>query len=557
MFKSFFTKIFLIIALLFSCEKPLTDSSKKPPLSFTDVTENAGLAGFKHISGAIGDKWFPESMGSGCGFIDYNSDGWVDILLVGGGSWTSKSTPPSPSLFLYENNKDGTFKNVTNESGLGEIYTYGFGVCVADYDNDDDDDFFFTTIWNNYLFRNDGGFFINASDGSGLENDSLWSTTSIFFDANKDGFLDLFVGSYVNWSPENDIWCTLDGSTKNYCTPELYSGVHSRFYQNNGDGTFSNKTEDAGFLPSPGKMLGAAELDFNDDGWPDLAIASDTQRDLLYQNNGDGTFDEIGAISGVAYDENGRARAGMGIDVGVIDKSGKETIFVGNFSKEMISVFRHSNGQFFEDISAISKVGRPSLMTLTFGLFLLDVDLDGDLDLYTANGHVQIGIEDAQDGIFYREPSHLFLNDGNGVFSDIVPLIGGALSKPIVGRGAAYADYDNNGTLDILVTENNGPVHLIRNNNLNNYLRVKIKSINSNRDGIGAKLIAITKDNRMIRKVKTGSSFMSHSETTTTFGLGKNQMVDSLYVYWPNNKVDIFLDIQSSQEILIVEEKTN
>lgn len=557
MFKSFFTKIFLIIALLFSCEKPLTDSSKKPPLSFTDVTENAGLAGFKHISGAIGDKWFPESMGSGCGFIDYNSDGWVDILLVGGGSWKSKSTPPSPSLFLYENNKDGTFKNVTNESGLGEIYTYGFGVCVADYDNDDDDDFFFTTIWNNYLFRNDGGFFINASDGSGLENDSLWSTTSIFFDANKDGFLDLFVGSYVDWSPENDIWCTLDGSTKNYCTPELYSGVASRFYQNNGDGTFSNKTEDAGFLPSPGKMLGAAELDFNDDGWPDLAIASDTQRDLLYQNNGDGTFDEIGAISGVAYDENGRARAGMGIDIGVIDKSGKETIFVGNFSKEMISVFRHSNGQFFEDISAISKVGRPSLMTLTFGLFLLDVDLDGDLDLYTANGHVQIGIEDTQDGIFYREPSHLFLNDGNGVFSDIVPLIGGALSKPIVGRGAAYADYDNNGTLDILVTENNGPVHLIRNNNLNNYLRVKIKSINSNRDGIGAKLIAITKDNRMIRKVKTGSSFMSHSETTITFGLGKNQMVDSLYVYWPNNKVDIFLDIQSSQEILIVEEKTN
>ena len=161
-------------------------------------------------------------MGSGCGFIDYNSDGWVDILLVSGGSWTIKSTPPSPSLFLYENNKDGTFKNVTNESGLGEIYTYGFGVCVADYDNDDDDDFFFTTIWNNYLFRNDGGFFINASDGSGLENDSLWSTTSIFFDANKDGFLDLFVGSYVDWSPKNDIWCTLDGSTKNYCTPELY-----------------------------------------------------------------------------------------------------------------------------------------------------------------------------------------------------------------------------------------------------------------------------------------------------------------------------------------------
>ena len=553
------TKRFLIVSLiaLFSCEKHPSSSNDKLQLSFTDITEKAGLSDFKHVSGAIGDKWFPESMGSGCGFIDYNSDGWIDILLVGGGDWQSKPSAPSPALFLYKNNRDGTFKNVTYESGLGEISTYGFGVCVADYDNDSDQDFFFTTIWNNYLLRNDNGRFIDVSAGSGLEKDSLWSTTAIFFDANKDGFVDLFVGSYVDWSPENDIWCTLDGNTKNYCTPELYNGISSRFYQNNGDGTFIDKTEAAGFLPSPGKMLGVAELDFNNDGWPDLAVASDTQRDLLYKNNGNGTFNEIGAISGVAYDENGRARAGMGIDVAVIDKSEKETIFVGNFSKEMISVFRHSNGNFFDDISAISKIGRPSLMTLTFGLFLLDIDLDGDLDLYTANGHVQIGIEETQDGIFYREPSHLFLNDGNGIFSDIVPFIGGPLSAPIVGRGAAYADYDNNGTLDILVTENNGPVHLIRNNNINNYLRVKIKSVNSNRDGIGTKLIAITKDNRMIRKVKTGSSFMSHSETTITFGLGNNQKVDSLYVYWPNNKTDIFLDIQSSQEILIVEEKIN
>ena len=548
---------FLLITflVLVSCDKQLSTSKKS--LSFTNVTVNAGLADFKHVSGAIGDKWFPESMGSGCGFIDYDSDGWVDILLVGGSDWTSKSGDLSPALYLYKNNKDGTFTNVTYESGLGEINTYGFGICVADYDNDNDQDFFFTTIWNNYLFRNDNGSFTDVSEGSGLEKDSLWSTTSIFFDANKDGFLDLFVGSYVDWSPDNDIWCTLDGTTKNYCTPELYSGVASRFYQNNGDGTFSDKTEAAGFLPSPGKMLGASELDFNNDGWPDLAIASDTQRDLLYLNNGNGTFDEIGAISGIAYDENGRARAGMGIDVGVIDNTEKETIFVGNFSKEMISVFRHSNGNFFEDISAISKVGRPSLMTLTFGLFLLDIDLDGDLDLYTANGHVQIGIEETQDGIFYREPSHLFINDGNGVFKDVVPLIGGPLSTPIVGRGAAYADYDNNGTLDILVTENNGPAHLIKNNNHNNYLRVKIKSINSNRNGVGTKLIAITKDGRMIRKVKTGSSFMSHSETTITFGLGDNQAVDSLYVYWPNNKMDIFLDVESSQEILLVDSNEN
>ena len=425
---------------------------------------------------------------------------------------------------------------------------------MADYDNDDDDDFFFTTIWQNHLFRNDGGTFTNVSLGSGLEKDLLWSTTAIFFDADQDGWVDLYVGSYVDWSPENDIWCTLDGNTKNYCTPELYNGVPSRFYLNNGDGTFTDKTEWAGFLPSPGKMLGAAELDFNNDGWPDLAVASDTQRDLLYVNNGNGTFKEIGAVSGMAYDENGRARAGMGIDAGVVDNSGKETIFVGNFSKEMISVFRHQSGNFFEDRAALSKIGRPSLMTLTFGLFLFDAELDGDLDLFTANGHVQIGIEHTQDGIYYREPSHLFLNDGDGHFFDIVPSIEGPLAKPIVGRGASYSDYDKNGTLDILVTENNGPVHLFRNdNNKNNFLRVNVKSTTGNRNGLSTKLVGITKNNRMVRRVKTGSSFMSHSETTVTFGLGSEETLDSLYIYWPNGSMERFHNIHGGKEVNITE----
>ncbi len=244
----------------------------------------------------------------------------------------------------------------------------------------------------------------------------------------------------------------------------------------------------------------------------------------------------------------------MGIDAGVVDKSGKETIFVGNFSKEMIGVFRHQSGNFFEDRAAISKIGRPSLMTLTFGLFLFDAELDGDLDLFTANGHVQIGIEDTQDGIYYREPSHLFLNDGDGHFTDIVPSISGPLDRPIVGRGAAYADYDKNGTLDILVTENGGPVHLFRNeNNENNFLRVNVRPSSGNRNGLSTKLVGITKNKRMERRVKTGSSFMSHSETTVTFGLGSEEVLDSLYVYWPNNSMERFHNIHGGKEINITE----
>jgi hypothetical protein len=244
----------------------------------------------------------------------------------------------------------------------------------------------------------------------------------------------------------------------------------------------------------------------------------------------------------------------MGIDASVVDNSGKETIFVGNFSKEMISVFRHQSGNFFEDRAALSKIGRPSLMTLTFGLFLFDAELDGDLDLFTANGHVQIGIEHTQDGIYYRQPSHLFLNDGDGHFFDIVPSIGGPLAQPIVGRGAAYSDYDKNGTLDILVTENSGPVHLFRNdNNENNFLRVNVKSTTGNRNGLSTKLVGITKNKRMERRVKTGSSFMSHSEITVTFGLGSEEALDSLYVYWPNGSMERFHNIHGGKEINITE----
>ncbi|MEE9166474.1 MAG: CRTAC1 family protein [Candidatus Neomarinimicrobiota bacterium] len=527
---------------------------KRDKLTFIDVTREAGLGDFRHETGAFGGKLFPESMGSGGGFIDYDNDNWPDILLVGGGEWPSHETKHVPALWLYHNNGDGTFTLKTEEAGLGGISAYGFGVTVADYDNDGDQDFYFTTLSRNMLFRNEKGVFFEVGEISGSSGEPSWGTSAIFFDADRDGWVDLYVGNYVEWSPENDLLCTLDGVNKDYCTPELYIGVPGRYYRSNGDGTFMDETETAGFLPAPGKTLGVTEFDFNRDGWVDLVVANDTQRDLLYVNNGDGTFTEKGALFGVAYDEHGRARAGMGIDAGVVDKSGEETIFVGHFSKEMIGVFRYGAGGLFEERSAISRIGRPSLMRLTFGIFLFDVDLDGDLDLFTANGHVQPDIELTQDGISYSQPPYLFLNKGDGTFEDVASTSGEGFIEPVVGRGAAYADFDRNGKLDIMVTENGGPVHLWRNNSAGNrFLRVRLEGSKSNRDGISSRLVAWVNDQRMERRIRTGSSFLSSSEKTATFGLGEATFVDSLLVYWPSGLVEHFSEVSADQEVQLVE----
>ncbi len=523
--------------------------------SFTDVTASAGLVEFQHVTGAAGDKWFPESMGAGGGFIDYNGDGWQDILLVGGGVWPKEKEKKVPALWLYRNNGNQTFTNVTNATGLGDLSAYGFGVAVADFDNDGDQDFYFTTLQHDMLFRNEGGAFKEIGKAAGVAGEAVWSSSAIFFDADRDGWLDLYAGNYVAWSSEKDLWCTLDGKTKSYCTPELYQGIPSRFFHNNGNGSFTDQTEAAGFGASPGKTLGLAELDYNRDGWPDLAVANDTQRNLLYKNNGNGRFSEIAAMSGVAYDENGRARAGMGIDAGIVDRTGNETIFVGNFSKEMIAVFHYTGNDLFTDRAAASKIGRPSLLTLTFGLFLFDFDLDGDLDLFAANGHVQQDIEITQDGIAYREPPHLFVNNGEGFFTDAAPNMGGVLAQPIVGRGTAYADYDHDGDLDILVTENGGPVHLWRNelNNGNHFLRVQVQGKEGNRDGIGTRIVAIVDSSRMERRIRSGSSFLASSEKVATFGLGQATEVDSVIVYWLNGRVDRFANVKADRKLLLIE----
>jgi hypothetical protein len=541
-------------------EPPRDASSTRQTVAFADVTESAGLTDFHHQTGAFGEKWFPETMGSGGGFLDYDGDGLLDILLVGGGVWAESNETLDRALWLYRNNGDGSFTLATEDAGLGDVDAYGFGVVAADYDNDGDQDFLFTTLNRNLLFRNEGdGTFTEVGQAAGLTAPPRWSSSATFFDADRDGYLDLYVGNYVRWSKETDLFCSVDGTTKGYCTPEQYEGAASRFYLNNGDGTFTDRTEDAGFLPTPGKTLGAAILDYNKDGWIDLAVANDQERDLLYENNGDGTFTERGVAGGIAYSEDGVARAGMGIDAGVVDTTGETSVFVGNFSREMIGVYRHLRNGLFVDRASVSQVGRSSLLSLTFGLFLIDAELDGDLDLFAANGHVQSDIEEVSSVIRYRQPAQLFMNDGTGRFEEM-PAPSGPFALPLAARGAAYGDYDRDGDVDILLTENDGAVHLWRNDvrpaassDRPHYLRVQLTGTDSNRDGIGARVELEADGVVQERLVRSGSSYLAASELAVTFGLGSTSQIDRLTVHWPSGHTDQTNDVDANQTVRVVE----
>ncbi|GAB5518393.1 MAG: CRTAC1 family protein [Rhodothermales bacterium] len=530
------------------------DAAAEAQLAFTDITAEGGLGDFVHRTGAYGRLLLPETMGAGVTIFDYDGDADQDVLLVGGGMWTGRDSLAVPALRLYQNDGTARFTDITESAGLADLRAYGFGATAADYDNDDDPDLYLTTLYRNLLLRNDGGRYTEVAEQAGVAGEpDAWSATSIFFDADRDGWLDLYVGNYVDWTPETDIWCSLDGTNKTYCTPIQYRGLPSRFYRNNGDGTFTDRTAEAGFEPTPGKTLGVAQLDYNADGWPDLIVANDTERDLLFENNGDGTFTERGLSAGLAFDEKGLARAGMGIDVGDLENDGRPTYLVGSFAQEMNGVFRYVGNGLFIDRAATSRIGRPSLPMVTFGLFLFDVDYDLDLDLLAANGHVFPEVSTVYVNNTYRQPTQLFLNDGSGTFADATDQHA-VLQQPILGRGAAYGDLDGDGDLDVIVTENGGSVHVWRNDSTaGNYLRVHLTGTASNRDALGADLIAVVGETRMHRQVRTGSSYMSQSELTASFGLGTRTVVDSLYVVWPSGRDTVLTQIQANQELRLTE----
>ncbi|HEX2645294.1 MAG TPA: CRTAC1 family protein [Thermoanaerobaculia bacterium] len=517
---------------------------------FTEVTAAAGLR-FTHNSGRDGRKLLPETLGSGAAFLDFDGDGWLDIFLVNSRDWKSKGRKSLPAL--YRNKGDGSFADATKGSGL-DVQLYGLGVAVGDYDNDGRPDLYLTALEGDRLFHNEGtGKFKDVTAAAGIRNASF-GTSAAFLDYDKDGKADLFVANYVQWSEAKDLWCSLDGATKSYCTPESYKGTASRLFRNLGGGKFADAGQKAGIADPTSKSLGVAVLDFNQDGWPDLFVANDTQPNKLYRNLKNGTFAEEGLEAGVAFGEDGVARGAMGVDAADYDRSGRPHLLVGNFSNEMLALYHNEGSGVFVDEAPASSVGQASLLTLTFGAFFFDYDLDGRPDILAANGHIEEEIHRVQPRVQYRQPALLFRNLGQGKFAPAIAEVGPDLGRPRVARGAAYGDYDRDGDLDVLLTENHGPAHLFRNDggNRNRWLRVRAVGTRSSRDGFGAVVRVSSPGGRQWQMVRGGSSYCSQSELTLTFGLGRDARAD-LEVEWPSGVRQRFPGVAAGQTVTVEE----
>jgi hypothetical protein len=526
------------------------------PIEFRDVTKASGIH-FKHNSGAFGKKYLPETMGSGVCVLDYDNDGWQDMLFVNSMDWPGHKGAAKSYPALYHNNKDGTFTDVTREAGLA-VESYGLGCAVADYDNDGFEDIYITTVGSNHLFHNLGnGKFADVTLKAGVA-DPGFSTSAVWFDYDNDGKLDLFVTHYIDWSIAKDQYCTLDNKNKSYCTPQTYKGESSTLFHNKGDGTFENVTKRAGLHDATSKSLGVAMLDYDNDGWMDLFVTNDTEPNKLYHNDHNGTFTDVAVQVGVAFSESGRVRAGMGVDAGDYDGSGWQSVVIGNFTNESMSLYRNDGSGLYVDEEVSSAIRQMSLQALTFGCFFFDYDLDGRLDIFAANGHVSDDISVVQPTLKYAQPAILFHNNGNRKFEDASAKVGPAMQQPVVGRGAAYLDYDNDGDLDLVITANNGPARLLQNDNgnQNDMLRVKLVGTRSNRDGIGTKVTLTTSPGaRLYRMVKTGSSYASQSELPLTFGLGKPEAGKTvrIEIIWPSGVKDSLSKISANQFITVKE----
>jgi len=537
-----------------------------PEVKFTDITASSGIT-FVHENGARGGKFLPETMGPGCAFFDYDGDGDADLLFVNSTVWPGDEPKGGPARSqLYRNDK-GTFVDVSETSGLG-ITAYGMGAAIGDYDNDGDADVFFACVGKNRLFRNDGGKFAEVTDAAGVGgDDNEWSTSSVFFDADNDGDLDLFVCNYVRWSREIDekVAFRLDGVGRSYGPPMSFEGTHPYFYRNHGGGKFVDETKEAGLLVlnedtqlPVAKALGVLPVDVNLDGWMDLFVANDTVRNFFYLSDGDGTFTETAETNGLAYDGAGKATGAMGVDAANFRGDECLAIGVGNFANEASSFYVCEDKEFFTDSASTSGVGPVSRLMLSFGLFFFDYDLDGRQDLFQANGHLEEEINKVQASQHYRQPSQLFWNSGkaNQSFVPVDEASTGDLSRPVVGRAAAYADVDLDGDLDIVITQAGDKPLLLRNDQSlgNHWVRLRLQGSKSNRDAIGARVELVAGGKTQRQQVMPARSYLSYVEKTLSFGLGQHTKIDVVRVYWPGKtEPQVVRGLAVDQEHVVVE----